>query len=98
MSDIYEKVFGNMKHVLTHGGYIEDCEGNACCDGTPVAFATPTEAEYDEHLKGVLKWNSEDVLFEIEDSEGILVRVKDTVWFKKEPGYNVIVNKEDRND
>lgn len=27
MSDIYEKVFGSMKHVLTHGGYIEDCEG-----------------------------------------------------------------------
>lgn len=106
MSDIYEQTFGNIKHVLTHGGYIEDCEGNACCDGTPVIFPSSTvtipTAKCPEHTaKGVLRWNIPNLTFMIQMSGegfGYFTPASAVPWFKKEPGYNVIAGKEDRND
>lgn len=92
MSDIYDTVFGNVRHVLTHGGYIEDCEGNACCDGTPVTFPHPT-AKSPEHVsKGVLRWNIPNLTFMIEVS-GYFTPACSVPWFKKAEGYNVIVNR-----
>lgn len=73
----------NVLHVLTHGGYIEDCEGNSCCDETPVTF------EYKDVklvLNGVLKWDDKKKMFKIFDSTGVFTTIYSTEWFKKREG------------
>lgn len=79
--------------------------GNACCDGTPVTFPNPSvtipTAKCPEHTtKGVLHWNIPNLMFMIQQSAGFgeFIPASAVPWFKKETGYNVIVNKEVRND
>lgn len=97
-SNARKQIFKDTEHLLTHGGYIKDCEGNACCDGTPVTFPSltvtiPTAKSPEQVSKGVLRWNLPNLTFMIEVSGegfGYFTPASAVAWFKK---VNVIVNK-----
>lgn len=101
MKEEEQQTSDNIQHALTNGGYIEDCEGNACCDGTPVIFPSSTvtlpTAKCPEHIaKGVLRWNIPNLTFMIQTADSgywLATPASAVPWFKKEPGYNMIVNK-----
>lgn len=69
-----------ISYALTHGGFIEDCNGNACCDETPVMFLYKGDNSVSN---GVLRWSDERKMFTILTSNGIFIYIDSTKWFKK---------------